>query len=67
MRYGYHLLFMAAIVAALGISGYLSGTMIVLRGFPVRRAESPNLFVFSGLFLGGLALALVAAAIYVGL
>lgn len=52
MSYGYHLLFMAAIVAALGISGYRSGTMIVQRGLPVRRAVNPRLFVFSGIVLG---------------
>jgi hypothetical protein len=67
VRYGYHLLFMAAIVAALGISGYRSGTIVVLRGLPIRRAENPRLFVFGGVVLGCMALALAGAAIYVGL
>jgi hypothetical protein len=58
---------MAAIVAALGIGGYRSGTMILIRGLPIRRAASPRLFMFGAIFLGAVALALVGAAIYVGL
>jgi hypothetical protein len=66
VKYGYHLLFMAAIVAALGIGGYLSGTMILTPGLPLRRATNPRLFMFGAIFLGAVALALVGAAIYVG-